>query len=159
MCSKSRIGQEQARGQTNLDFSIALLIIAGFLSTTIFFGGSFIYDLGQNDFDYNIEAQEALTTLEHQLQSEDYNYVDQSEFAMLVESEDVDDYLRLTEGFNGNLTFQAVDPENPPSAFTDHSILYAGKDIPNTVTSSKSTIIRLDNREVRVTATIWRDTQ
>lgn len=158
MCSKTQTTAPCGRAQTNLDFSIALLIIAGFLSTTIFFGGSFIYHIGQNEFDYSLQAQESLNTLEQQLQSEDSRYLNQSEFSALVESNDVDDYLRLDEGFNGNLTFEPVDDSNPPSAFVTNDTLYAGKDIPNTVTSSAKTTLRIDNREVRVTLTLWRDT-
>lgn len=146
------------RAQTNLDFSIALLIIAGFLSTTVFFGGSFIYDINQNELDHSLEAQQSLDTLEQQLQSDDPNYIDQAEFRTLTQSSDVDSYLRLGEGLNGNLSFSPVDASDPPSAFQDSSKLYAGKAIPNTVTSTASTIIRIDNREVRVTLSLWRDT-
>lgn len=155
MCSEVR--SPHSRAQTNLDFAIALLIVAGFLSTTIFFGGSFIYDIGQNELDYSIEAQESISTLERQLQSENHRHVDQSEFSALIQSNDVNDYLRLEEGFNGNLTFEPINGDNPPSAFSATELLHAGKEIPNTVTSSASTTIRVDNREVRVTATIWRD--
>jgi len=155
MCSETRAPHDRA--QTNLDFSIALLIIAGFLSTTVFCGGSFIYDIGQNELDYNTEAQESLNTLERQLQSENPRHINQSEVSTLVQSDDVNDYLRLEEGLNGNLTFEPVDIGNPPSAFSDSESLHAGKDIPNTVTSSATTTIRVDNREVRVTVTIWRD--
>ena len=158
MCSKTQTLAPCGRAQTNLDFSIALLIIASFLGTTIFFGGSFIYDIGQNELDYSLQAQESLNTLEHQLQSGDSRYLDQSEFSALVESGDVDDYLALDEGFNGNLTFEPVDTNNPPSAFATDDTLYAGKDVPNTVTSSARTTLRVDNREVRVTLTLWRDT-
>ena len=143
------------RAQTNLDFSIALLIIAGFLSTTVFFGGSFIYNINQNELDYSLEAQQSLDTLEQQLQSGDPNYIDQAEFRTLTQLSDIDSYLRLGEGLNGNLTFTPVDASDPPSVFQDSSKLYAGKTIPNTVTSTASTIIRIDNREVRVTLSLW----
>lgn len=156
--STSQRSGSTSRAQTNLDFSIALLIIAGFLSTTVFFGGSFIYDISQNELDYTLEAQQSLDTLEQQLQSDDSNYIDQTEFRTLTQSGDLDSHLQLGDGLNGNLTFVPVNASDPPSTFSDSSELYSGKEIPNTVTSSASTIIRIDNREVRVTLTLWKDT-
>jgi len=146
------------RGQTNIDYIISLLILLVFISGTVFFTGSPLYTSQNSDLDYTVDAQRMLVDLEYNTLTGEDGDVSSSLINSFVASGNVSGDLRLEEGLNANVSFEPVGSTDPASIFNNASdVRSAGEPIPNTVTSSADNILMVDNREVKITLTIWRD--
>jgi hypothetical protein len=156
------IGGSEDRGQSNLDFSIALLIYISFISATFFLGGSPLVDQSSAAVDLKTEAETALVQVEQEALMNDAGQYDEGEIESFTASGSVTTYADIPSDLNANVVFAST----PRSINTDHqsSLLASdsdnkkrvGDEKPKVGVTQSTTTIYLDGRPVRVTVNVWR---
>lgn len=166
---------QSTKAQTNIDFALALLILIGFLTSTILLSGSPIFGIERSDINYEIDAQKQLVDLEYEHLQPSDGTTTREQLVSIRDSDDLSAYIDLPENTQGNLTIKPANRSNEEVSderdYNHRKYLhgkmfdsnedewYVGDTVPNTVISSAATVIEVDTREIRIELRIWRQNQ
>lgn len=147
-----------SRGQTNLDFSIGLIIFITFLSGTLFVGGSPLVDEDRGDVALNSNAELTLTQLEKNGLTDDSGEIDQAKIRNIIATDDIGPYINLSPNLNGSAVLRSPSGVSNPAVFDGHGdeIVIDGP-LPDAEHYTATTTIFIDGEAVRVEMVVWRE--
>lgn len=153
-------GSQTARGQSNVDFVIALFILLVVCSAVVFAPGSPLLAVAQSGTDQQIDAQRTATELTTELGDMNGQLNSAAVEAIVDGSEPLDDYTSTADEIGVNITLYnpTLSGNSNASLLTDDGVRHAGEPIPEGAASSAVKAVRIDNRPVMLEVSVWRDT-
>jgi uncharacterized protein (UPF0333 family) len=159
-CWLSKIRQQTSatsRGQTNLDFGIAVLIFVTFVTATFFAAGSPLVVQSDANVALQTPAETALVQVENNAFTDSYGRYDSESVDNLMNGGDLSDHTNISDDLNTSLAIKTTTPNNKPRIFNNEGTsMRVGGEPPSIGTYTASTTVMLDGRPVRLNLTVWR---
>lgn len=147
------------RGQTTLDFAIAMVIFITFLASTFFLTGSpLVVDSGADTITLQSETEQALVEIQANALTNNAGEYTTNNIESAIATNNPQSHTSVREDVNMTVKLTATNPADTPTVFNGRGdTIRIGPEPPEFATYNTSTTGELEGRPIRVEVITWRE--